>query len=240
MCARHSLASFLLVLVTSLGKRLSIVFPSVTCFSYLLEKTVINCFFFGDPSPAPKKQVFDLLFLQLHFQKGDVNVKIVELCNALRAEFINNGYRYGFIVNEKVYMPNMQNGFDEEFYHQAKTVSRVQDPMLTRKEKIGTCIDAVLVMRQILNEHNVSSKIWLLYQKERNKVHTILTFEAEDKIVYLELTPESNKPWYGKEIIYDDEQTFLKKQENNGLEVFDVTDRVIVGERPQFLLEKLK
>ena len=167
-------------------------------------------------------------------------MKIVEICDALRKELFNSGYEYGFVVDGQTYKPNMADGFDAAFYHFANTISRVQDPEVTRKEKIGTCIDAVLVMRQILNEYNVSSKIWLLYQKEKNKVHTILTFEAEGKIVYLELTPQSGKPWYGKEIIYDDEQTFLNKQENNGWEVFDVTDRVIVGERPQFLLEKLK
>ena len=167
-------------------------------------------------------------------------MKIVELCNALRVEFIDNGYRYGFIVNGNVYMPNMQNGFDEDFYYQAKTISRVQAPDLTKKEKIGTCIDTVLVMQQILNGYNVPSKIWLLYQKEKNKVHTILTFEAEGKTVYLELTPQSNKPWYGKEIVYESEQSFLREQENNGYEISNVTDKVIIGKRPYFLLEKLK
>jgi len=167
-------------------------------------------------------------------------MKIVEICDALRAELMNNGYQYGFIVDSQIYKPNMAGGFDAAFYHLANTISRVQDPVLTRKEKVGTCIDAVLVMRQILNECNVPSKIWLLYQKEKNKVHTVLTFAAEGKTVYLELTPQSSKPWYGQEIVYENEQAFLQAQQNNGNEASDVTDKVIVGERPHFLLEKLK
>jgi hypothetical protein len=167
-------------------------------------------------------------------------MKIVELSNALRAELLNNGYEYGFVVDSQKYKPNMENGFDNEYYHLAKTISCVQDPAITKKEKIGTCIDTVLVMRQILDEYKVPSKIWLLYHKGKNKAHTVLTFEAEGKVVYLELTPQSSKPWYGKEIVYEKEQAFLQEQENNGLEVIDVTDRVIFGERPYFLLEKLK
>ena len=167
-------------------------------------------------------------------------MKIVEICDALRAELMNNGYQYGFIVDGQIYKPNMAGGFDAAFYHLANTISRVQDPVLTRSEKVGTCIDAVLVMQQILNERNVPSKIWLLYQKEKNKVHTVLTFAAEGKTVYLELTPQSSKPWYGQEIVYENEQAFLQAQQRGGNEVTDVTGKVIVGERPYFLLEKLK
>lgn len=167
-------------------------------------------------------------------------MKIVEICDALRKELFNNGYKYGFVVDGKTYKPNMENGFDAAFYHLANTISQVQDPVVTKKEKIGTCIDAVIVMRQILDGYNVPSKIWLLYNKTKNKVHTILTFEAESKIVYLELTPQSSKPWYGKEIVYENERTFLQAQEMKGNEVFDVTDQIVIGERPYFLLEKLK
>lgn len=167
-------------------------------------------------------------------------MKIVELCDLLRKELFNNGYEYGFIVDGKTYRPNMETGFDPSFYHFAKTISRVQPPEMTKQGKVGTCIDTVLVMRQILDEYKVPSKIWLLYHKGKNKAHTVLTFEAEGKVVYLELTPQSSKSWYGKEIVYENEQAFLQEQENNGLEVIDVTDRVIVGERPHFLLEKLE
>jgi len=165
---------------------------------------------------------------------------IIEICDMLRAELMHNGYQYGFVVQGQIYKPNMANGFDAAFYHLANTISRVQDPALTRKEKVGTCIDAVLVMQQILGEYNVPSKIWLLYQKEKNKVHTVLTFAAEGKTVYLELTPQSSKPWYGREIVYESEQAFLQAQQSGGSEVTDVTEKVIVGERPHFLLEKLK
>ena len=167
-------------------------------------------------------------------------MKIVEICDALRAELMNNGYQYGFIVDGQIYKPNMAGGFDAAFYHLANTISRVQDPVLTRKEKVGTCIDAVLVMRQILDAYNVPSKIWLTHHKQKNKVHTVLTFLAEGKTVYLELTPQSSKPWYGKELVYDDEDAFLQAQEKDGYEIFDVTDQVIIGERPYFLLDKLK
>ena len=142
-------------------------------------------------------------------------MEIVELCDLLRKELFNNGYEYGFVVDSQKYKPNMENGFDNEYYHLAKTISCVQDPAITKKEKIGTCIDTVLVMRQILDEYKVPSKIWLLYHKGKNKAHTVLTFEAEGKVVYLELTPQSSKPWYGKEVVYENEQAFLQKQENN-------------------------
>ena len=165
---------------------------------------------------------------------------IVQLCDALRAELIKGGYEYGFVVDGQIYKPNMARGFDAAFYHLANTISRVQDPEVTKQEKVGTCIDAVLVMRQILDTYNVPSKIWLLYHSQKNKVHTIITFEAEGKIVYLELTPQSSKPWYGKELVYDDEDAFLQAQEKDGYEIFDVTDQVIIGERPYFLLDKLK
>ncbi|MBE6566572.1 MAG: hypothetical protein E7659_05655 [Ruminococcaceae bacterium] len=165
---------------------------------------------------------------------------IVQLCDALRAELIKGGYEYGFVVDGQIYKPNMARGFDAVFYHLANTISRVQDPEVTKQKKVGTCIDAVLVMRQILDAYNVPSKIWLTHHEQKNKVHTVLTFLAESKTVYLELTPQSSKPWYGKELVYDDEDAFLQAQEKDGYEIFDVTDQVIIGERPYFLLDKLK
>ena len=165
---------------------------------------------------------------------------IIEICDMLRAELMHNGYQYGFVVEGQIYKPNMAEGFDAAFYHLANTISRVQDPSLTQKEKVGTCIDTFLVMQKMLNAHNIPSKIWLLYHKEKNKVHTILTFAAEGKTVYLELTPQSSKPWYGREILYDTEQKMLQEYKNNGYEISDVTNKILVGERPYFLLEKLK
>ena len=165
---------------------------------------------------------------------------IKEICDILRAELYNNGFEYGFIVNGQKYKPNMKDGFDEEYYHLAKTISLIQEPSVTLKEKIGTCVDVVLVMKSILDKLNILSKIWLLYNKRKNKVHTILTFEAENKIVYLELTPQSTKSWYGQEILYFSEQEFLQEYENNGYDISDVTNLIITGQRPYFLLNKLK
>ncbi|MBQ8622896.1 MAG: hypothetical protein IJ424_00735 [Oscillospiraceae bacterium] len=164
---------------------------------------------------------------------------IAKICNLLRSELFNNGYEYGFYANGKKYRPNMSIGFDSEYYQLSNTIYRVQDPHDTIKEKIGTCIDAVVVMRSILDEHNICNKIWLLFNKEKNKAHTVLTFEAESKTVYLELTPQSAKPWYGKEIIYSCEQDFLKEYKENGYDVSEVTDFVVIGRAPKFLLRKL-
>lgn len=164
---------------------------------------------------------------------------IKEICNILRGKLYNTGFEYGFVLNGQKYKPSMDGGFDNEYYHLAKTISIVQAPEVTLAEKIGTCIDTVIVMKSILDKLNIPSKIWLLFNREKNKVHTILTFEAENKIVYLELTPQSSKTWYGQEIIYENEQEIVQEYEKNGYEITDVTDLIIVGERPYFLLSKL-
>ena len=164
---------------------------------------------------------------------------INEICDILRAELLNTSYEYGFVVDGQKYKPNMENGFDKEYYHLSTTIYCVQDPVTTMKEKIGTCVDAVLVMRWLLDQRNISNKIWLLYNKQKNKVHTILTFEAENKTVYLELTPQSSKAWYGKEIIYSTDQELIKKYETNGYDISDVTDSIVIGQQPEFLLAKL-
>ena len=172
---------------------------------------------------------------------GGVNVRmtIKEICNILKSNLYNNGFEYGFIVDGRKYKPNMKNGFDNDYYHLSITIYTVQDPSVTLKEKIGTCVDAVLAMKSILDSLNVSSKIWLLYNKKKNKVHTILTFEAENKIIYLELTPQSSKTWYGQEIVYQSEQEFLSTYENYDYDISDVTNMIVVGQRPYFLLNKL-
>ena len=165
---------------------------------------------------------------------------ITKLCEMLKSELLNNGYEYGFIAEGKKYKPDMSNGFDKEYYQHSLTIYRVQDPLVTMKEKIGTCVDAVLVMKHILDMHGVSGRIWLLYNKEKNKVHTVLTFEAESKVVYLELTPQSGKACYGKELVYEDEQMFLQELEKQNYDVSEVTASVRIGEQPEFLLDKLK
>ena len=175
----------------------------------------------------------------VYFVKGSTNMTITKICDMLKKELLNNGYEYGFVVNGKKYKPDMSKGFDNEYYQQSLTVYCVQDPSVTMKEKTGTCVDAVLVMKSILDSLNVSSKIWLLYNKKKNKVHTILTFEAESKIIYLELTPQSSKTWYGQEIVYPSEQEFLSTYENCDYDISDVTNMIVVGQRPYFLLTKL-
>ena len=66
-----------------------------------------------------------------------------------------------------------------------------------------------------------------------------MTFYLEDKTVYLELTPQSRKPWYGKEIIFNSEQGFVNEYKKNNCDVVDVTDDVIIGKAPGFLLSRM-
>lgn len=73
-----------------------------------------------------------------------LHMTIKEICDILRSSLYNNGFEYGFILNDKKYKPNMENGFDNEYYHLSTTIYLVQEPKVTLKEKIGTCIDVVL------------------------------------------------------------------------------------------------
>lgn len=164
---------------------------------------------------------------------------INNICNILKNELFNNNYEYGFVIDNKRYTPTMDCGFDYEYYNLTMTIYRVQNPLLTIKEKIGTCIDACFVMKYILNKYEIDSKIWLLHEKIKNKVHTILTFEAENKIVYLELTPQSNKPNYGKEIIFDNIEQLVTMFQNDGIDIIDVTDQLTIGEQPLVLINKI-
>ena len=165
---------------------------------------------------------------------------IKEICDILRSKLYNSNFEYGFIVDGIKYKPNMQSGFDKEYYNLSMTIYTVQDPEVTINDKIGTCVDSVLLMKSLLDNLNVPCKIWLLYNKLKNKAHTIVTFAAEEKIVYLELTPQSSKPWYGKEIVYSNEKEFFSDYEKNGFDVSDVTDLVVVGQPPYFLLNKIQ
>ena len=129
-------------------------------------------------------------------------MKIPEICDLLRSELLNNGYEYGFYLDGKKYKPDMSKGFDDEYARLSRSIYRVQAPLVTMREKIGICVDTVLVMKTMLDKRGIPSKIWLTFNRVKGSPHTILTFEAENKIVYLELTPQSSKAWYGKEIIY--------------------------------------
>ncbi len=165
---------------------------------------------------------------------------ITEICDLLRKELFNNGYEYGFFLNGKKYKPDMSKGFDAEYARLSKTVYRVQPPLVTMREKTGTCIDTVLVMKKLLDERDIPSKIWLTLNKVKGTPHTILIFEAENKVVYLELTPQSSKPFYGKEIIYESEQELITQFHENGYDITDVTGAVTIGSSPEFLLSENK
>ena len=164
---------------------------------------------------------------------------ITEICDMLRSELLNNGYEYGFYSCGKKYKPNMSSGFDEEYHRLSKMMHRIQPPSVTMREKTGTCLETTLVMRALLDDRDISNKIWLLYNKVKNKPHTILTFEAEEKVVYLELTPQSAKPWYGKEICYSCEKEFLDEYRSNGYEVTDISEMLVSSMSPYSLLQKL-
>ena len=162
-----------------------------------------------------------------------------EACELLKKELLDNGYEYGFFLNGTSYRPDMTKGFDKEFFERLLTEYRIQSPEDTKKVKVGTCNDAVVLMKSILDKHRVPSKIWLLHDFKNSKFHTVLTFCLESKTVYLELTPQSGKPWYGKEIIFDSEQSFVNEYRKNDCDVIDVTDDVIIGKAPDFLLSRM-
>ncbi len=162
---------------------------------------------------------------------------INEICDELRRELYNNGYEYGFYLNGKKYKPDFTKGFDEEYGRLSKSIYRIQNPEDTIGQKIATCIDSVLVMGTILDSLSVSYKIWLPHSAKDNYSHTILTFEAESKIVYLELTPQSNKPWYGKEIVYNNEQELIEAFSKNNQKITDVTNKIHIGNFPDSLFD---
>ena len=56
----------------------------------------------------------------------------------------------------------------------------------------------------------------------------------------LELTPQSTKPWYGKEIVFDNELSFIAEYSKEGCEVIEITDSVVVGEPPEFVLSRME
>ena len=173
------------------------------------------------------------------FLKALAKYSIKETCKLLKQELWDNSYEYGFYLNGKTYKPYMTKDFDKKFLDHLLTEYCFQDPKDTMKAKVGTCNDAVVLMRYILDKRNIPSKIWLLHDKQSGKQHTVLTFYLENKTVYLELTPQSGKPWYGKELIFDNERSFVDEYSKGGIEVIDVTDSVLIGERPNFLLSRM-
>ena len=164
---------------------------------------------------------------------------IQRICRLLKDELLDNGYEYGFYLNEKTYKPDMSNGFDEKFFARLLSEYRIQNPRDTRKAKVGTCNDIVVLMKAILDEQNIPSKIWLLHDRQCGKFHTVLTFYIDNKTIYLELTPQSEKPWYGKEIVFDNEQSFISEYRKEGCEVIEITGSVVIGEAPEFVLSRM-
>lgn len=164
---------------------------------------------------------------------------IKEACDLLKEELLDNGYEYGFYLNGVTYKPDFSKGFDNAFFELLLKEYRIQDPQDTRQAKVGTCHDAVVLMKSILDEYSVPNKIWLLHDRKIGKFHTVLTFYLENKVIYLELTPQSGKAWYGKELVFDNEQSFIDGYKEDGWEVIDVTDSVFIGEAPDFLLTRM-
>ena len=164
---------------------------------------------------------------------------IQKICKMLKDELLDNGYEYGFYLNGMTYKPDMSKGFDEEFFDRLLSEYRIQYPEDTRQAKVGTCNDIVVLMKAILDEQSIPSKIWLLHDRQCGKFHTVLTFYIDNKTVYLELTPQSAKPWYGKEIVFDNEQSFISEYSKDGSEVIDITEEVIIGQAPEFILSRI-
>ena len=166
-------------------------------------------------------------------------MSIQEVCGLLKKELLDNGYEYGFFLDGITHKPDRTNGFDEEFFQSLLTVYRIQDPKDTMKAKVGTCNDVVVLMRSILDDLGIPSKIWVLHDKQNSRLHTVLTFFLESKTVYLELTPQYEKPWYGKEIVFDSEKGFIDEYSKDNCEVIDVTGEVFIGKAPDFLLSRM-
>ena len=66
-----------------------------------------------------------------------------------------------------------------------------------------------------------------------------MTFYIENKTIYLELTPQSTKPWFGEEIVFDNEQSFISEYRKDGCEVIEITHDVVIGEAPYFVLSRM-
>lgn len=87
---------------------------------------------------------------------------IQEVCALLKQELLENGYEYGFFLDGITHKPDMTKGFDKEFFERLLTEYRIQDPKDTMKAKVGTCNDVVVLMKSILDDLSIPSKIWLL------------------------------------------------------------------------------
>ena len=161
---------------------------------------------------------------------------IARICDLLRSELYGNGYRYGFCLDGSVVVPDASKGFDEAFGRLLAAQYRIQPPELTRKAKAATCLDAVLVMKDILRENGFDSRIWMVFDRERKKPHAVLTFTADQAAVYLELTPQSGKENYGKELVFEEEEAFIRYWEQKNCLIREITELCVPGRRPDFFL----
>ena len=167
------------------------------------------------------------------------NHKATSVCNILREELFENGYLYGFFLNGNKIVPDMSKGVDEEFDRLLKTEYRIQSPAITKREKVATCLDAVLVMKEILCANCIDSKIWMIFQREKKKCHAVLTFVIDGTVVYLELTPQSGKENYGEELFFINQKAFIDYWKEMNYVVQEITDACIIGSKPDFFLHAL-
>lgn len=185
-------------------------------------------------------QTCDMVCCKINMDKPTEGKSIDEMCGLLRDELYENGYMYGFYLNGKRIIPDTSKGFDEEFARLITTEYRIQTPELSRREKVGTCLDAVLVMKEILSGQGIESKVRMIFQREKKKVHAVLSFELSEKVIYLELTPQSGKPNYGKELIFESEEEFIEYWEQQNYLVQDITEVCKPGANPSFFMDLLK
>ncbi len=180
--------------------------------------------------------IIDILECELDYKVIGVTYGIDKTPLYQGKDFIRNSKFFGIPQNRpRTYIM----AFDRKRYG-SDALNNIQDPKDTMKAKVGTCNDAVILMRSILDQHSIPSKIWLLHDRQKRKYHTVLTFYLEGKTVYLELTPQSGKLCYGEEIVFDSEESFVDEYANDNREVIDVTDSVLIGERPDFLLSRME
>ena len=91
-------------------------------------------------------------------------------------------------------------------------------------------------MKEILSENGIGSRIWLVFDRERKKPHAVLTFTADQAAVYLELTPQSRKENYGKELVFENGEAFIRYWEQKNCLVREITDLCVPGRKPDFFL----
>ena len=167
-------------------------------------------------------------------------LEITRICDILRGELYENGYRYGFCLNGRKVVPDTSKGYDADFGRLLGEQYLIQAPETTRKEKVATCLDAVMVMRELLSGNGISSRIWMVFQKEKRKPHSVLSFVIGGVLVYLELTPQSGKKNYAKELLFESESEFIRYWEDMGYTVHEITDVCLPGRKPYFFLDLLK